>query len=442
MIKNLLINIVLAFIISNTAFAQSTDSANAANSGAQLSVRDIILKVISAYPSVKEAEEALNAADAKIGLANSGYYPIIDFKADYANIGPVPYFSLPGLGSMNLAPSNNYEINLGVLQKIYDFGKTGKSVDFENENKNLSQLSIEQIKQKLSLTAVASYYALIYLQEAISIKEEQLKTLREHLEFIEKKKETGSATQYEILSTQVKISGIESQKLDIETAKKVQLSYLNSLLGESESTVHSFKKEYTASKLTFSEDSLITYAVSHRDEINIAREKEKLAKLQYDVVNSKNNPVLSLFLNGGAKNGYEPKIEDFKADYSFGLMVKVSIFDANVNKNDLLIANSSIRTNSFQTEIAKRNITNDVIENEANLSTAYKKVEQFELQLKHAEKALELAKTSYKAGVITNLDLLDAATAVSESRLYLLKAQTDYNLNIYKLKAAIGERLY
>lgn len=57
-------------------------------------------------------------------------------------------------------------------------------------------------------------------------------------------------------------------------------------------------------------------------------------------------------------------------------------------------------------------------------------------------KAYSLAETSFLAGVITNLDLLDSNTAVSESKLMLLQSRIDYAASIYKLKAALGERLY
>ncbi len=71
-----------------------------------------------------------------------------------------------------------------------------------------------------------------------------------------------------------------------------------------------------------------------------------------------------------------------------------------------------------------------------------KKVSQYELQLAQALKAYSLAETSFNSGTITNLDLLDSNTSVSESRLQLLKARMDYAASIYKLKAAMGERLY
>jgi len=69
-------------------------------------------------------------------------------------------------------------------------------------------------------------------------------------------------------------------------------------------------------------------------------------------------------------------------------------------------------------------------------------VEQGELQLRQATQAYVLAKVRFESGVITNLELLEGSTSVSESRLMLLKAKIDHTVNLYKLKSAIGERLY
>ncbi len=76
------------------------------------------------------------------------------------------------------------------------------------------------------------------------------------------------------------------------------------------------------------------------------------------------------------------------------------------------------------------------------MNAAAKKINQYNLQLAQALEAYSLATISFNAGTITNLDLLDSNTAVSESRLLLLKARIDYTASIYKLKAALGERLY
>jgi outer membrane protein TolC len=389
-----------------------------------------------------EAKEALNTADAKIGLARTGYYPDVDISADYTRLGPTSVFDIPNLGSFKLFPEDNYNISLNLRENVYDFGKTSANVDLENENKELASKTLDQMRQKLTLTVINTFYSLVYLQDAIKIKDEELANLNEHLEFVTKKNETGSSIKYEILTTKVKISTVESQKIDLQASRKIQLSILNSLLGQKENTELTVKKELNTDKPLIPEDSLVSVAVGHRDEVAIAKEKAAIAELRYKAANTHDNPSINIFASGGWKNGYIPDLTIWKANYVAGVGVKIPLFDASRTKNELLVAQSYIQSSNYDTQVISRNISNEVIENSANLAAADRKVGQFDLQLHHAKEAFELAKVNFQAGGITNLDLLDAATTVSESSLMLLKAKIDYVQSIYRLKAALGERLY
>jgi outer membrane protein TolC len=176
--------------------------------------------------------------------------------------------------------------------------------------------------------------------------------------------------------------------------------------------------------------------------MKLALEKAKLASLRYNLVDAQNNPVINAFVSGGVKNGYTPYLYDPKANFVAGFGLKVPIFDGKRSKYNLEQAQSAIQSNDDETEIARRAIVNEVVEAEANVSASVKKVDQGELQLRQAAQAYDLAKVRFDSGVITNLELLDGSTAVSESRLMLLKSKIDYTVNLYKLKLAVGERLY
>jgi outer membrane protein TolC len=129
-------------------------------------------------------------------------------------------------------------------------------------------------------------------------------------------------------------------------------------------------------------------------------------------------------------------------DYVLGVGLSVPIFDANKTKYNLQQARVAINSLNYETESTKRSISTEVSQAEAYVTSAQQKVKQFELQLVQAEKAYSLAEVSFKAGTITNLDLLDSSTSVSQSRLLLLQARIDYAASLYRLKAALGEKLY
>ena len=438
----LLLFIASLFAFSYPANAQTEAVSIEASPADSLSLDSIISKVVSTYPSVKEAEEALNAADTQIELARAGHYPTVSANASYSHIGPVTKFNFPSFGEVQMNPSDNYSATIDVNQSIYDFGKTAANIAFREEAKQVGKQTLEQIKQQLSIRAIHTYYSLLFLQEAINIKNEQLANLQNHLDFINKKMETGSATQYEELSTKVKISGVKSEKLDILASIRVQQAVLNTLLGEPETSHHFVKEKLTVESTTTLPDTMINLAVRNRDELKVAREKTRLAELNLDLVKSQNTPNLQAFVSAGAKDGYLPDLYQFKPNYVAGLNLHIPIFDANRNKNQRLLAKSGIQTSIYETERLQREVAGDVIKNSAQVETAEQKVKQFELQLKQARDAFSLAETSYKAGAITNLDLLDATTAVSNSRLMLLKSEIDYALSVYDLQASIGKRMY
>jgi len=77
----------------------------------------------------------------------------------------------------------------------------------------------------------------------------------------------------------------------------------------------------------------------------------------------------------------------------------------------------------------------------SNLQASMKKIDQSLLQVKQAEEALNLAAVSFKTGAITNLDLLDAETALEESRVNLLRARIEYAINLVRLNISVGNSI-
>jgi outer membrane protein len=408
-----------------------------------LTLASILTTVVNDYPTLKKAENDLMSAEAKINLTKTAFLPDINFSTSYNRIGPVTSIAFGGK-DFQLNPDNLYNATFSISENIYDFGKTIRNIALDEKNMELVQLSVDQIKQQLSMVVMGNYYTICFLQEAIQIKDDQLNTLNKHLQFVQKKAETGSATQYDIMTTKVRISSIENQKTDLQTTLQIQISQMNSFLGKPLSNSVVLKKELQVQQMIPSIDSLCNMAFANRSEMKIARQKENIAKSKLDVVKVQNNPSLNFNATGGYKNGYfNSALQDVgKLNYVVGVGFKIPLFDANRAKYAKIQANASLEGNQQETELVRRNITNEIIECRANAEAAFKKVNQSELQLQQALQAYNLAEVSYKAGTITNLDLLDSYTSLSESKLALFKTKIDYTVNLKRLKIALGERIY
>ncbi|MEI6754952.1 MAG: TolC family protein [Paludibacter sp.] len=434
-------------IIALLLLSVSSSYAQQNNVSDSLTLSGIMNQVIANYPLLKKADKELIAIDAKIGLTKTAYLPDVNFSSSYTRLGPTTSITMVINNiphALELYPPNMYNATVSVNENIYDFGKTAKNIALDEKNKEMVQLTVEQAKQRISMAVMGNFYGISFLQEAIRIKDDQLKTLNEHLLFVQKKADTGSATKYEILTTKVRISVIENAKTDLQTALQIQLSQLNSFLGKPQDSNIVLKKELNVQQLVPSVDSLCNIAFANRYEMKMARKKEEISKSKLDVIAVQNNPSLNAFGSGGFKNGYfNSSFQDTgMLNYAVGIGFKMPLFDANRSKYLKIQANADLEGNQQETELTRRNITNEVVENRANALSALKKVKQSELQLQQASQAYELAEVSYKAGVITNLDLLDSYTSLSESKLALFKTKIDYSVNIQRLKIALGEKIY
>jgi len=240
------------------------------------------------------------------------------------------------------------------------------------------------------------------------------------------------------------MSVIENQKTDLQTALQIQSSQLNSYMGKPQDSPVLIKKEIQVQQRIPSYDTLCNVALANRSELKMAFQKEAMTKSRLNVIKAQNNPSLSFLANGGFKNGYlNTALEDVgKLNFTVGVGLKVPLFDANRSKYTKIQTNANFEENQQETELMRRSISNEVIESRANAEASLKKVKQSELQLQQALQAYNLAEVSYKAGVVTNLDLLDSYTAVSESKLLLFKTKIDYTVNLQRLKIAIGEQIY
>ena len=254
--------------------------------------------------------------------------------------------------------------------------------------------------------------------------------------------QTGSSTQYEVLSTQVRISNSENQKVDLTTSMETQFAVLNSLMGLPVTTAIKVQHSLDFKRPDVPEDSLISFALSHRYELEMAKLRVNRAEMHLKYVKAMNFPVLSAYLNGGFKNGYIPDMTEFTPNYNAGVGIRWPIFDATKRKNNIKLVNSEINMSNQDIDQVTRDISTEVYQNEAGLLASIKRIDQGRLQVQQAEAALDLAKVSFSTGAITNLDLLDAESAEAESRLVLLKARIDYAINVVRLNISLGYPLF
>ena len=428
---------VITFILSLSMFAGGYSQQAAEDS---LTLQQAIKLALTNQPLLKQAAEDINAAEAKIKQQNSFYYPRVNGDISYTRIGPIPTIQFGGIG-FTLAPDNNYDAHISASQLVYDFGKRDALIDLVKSYKLSSEDKLNLIKNNLSYQTVKVFYSIFFTEKGIKVKDEQINTLKKHIELTNKKVQSGSATDFDVLTTEVKVASVENQKIDLENALNKEKIYLKNLLGWSSDKELNLSGEFKVDTSLFNNESLIQEAFQKRIEMKLARDAENSAMVTKQVASLTDRPTLNIIASYGIKNGYEPNLDVLRGNWAAGINASIPIFNGNLREAKVEEADANLKSSSAKILELERTIKSQVEQAFTDLKASRSKIKTSELQVRQAKDAVSRAEVRYRDGIITNLDLLDAETSLAEAKLLRLRVSYENVVNTYSLMQAVGNTI-
>ncbi len=440
---NIILSIVLLSIPS-TIFSQTASQPKADEPAAEsdsLTLEESIQKALQTNPEILQAAHSIDVSEASVEESRSSYYPDASADLTYARLGPASAISFFGQG-FQLYPLNNWDEHLSVQGTIYDFNKRNKSVDLAASQVTTTQDRLELAKSGLSYRTIQTFYTILFLEKSIQVQDEEIKNLNDHLLMTQKKVQAGTATDFDALTTQVRVAAAENSKINLQNNlenTKVMFRQLLSLRADSPVNLAG---EFTEEPVAFNTDSLISQALSNRIEMKVADDQLNTAQMQYKVASSTNNPMLNASLMWGLKNGFFPDETVLRGNFVAGVQLAIPIFDGHRERNLEEEANASIRVSGdFRDNVAEQ-IKSDVQKGIADVRSSMDRVTTTEISVEQARSAVEQARIRYQAGTVTNLDLLDAETSLSQIELIQIQALYQFVVSRYELDQAIGEKVW
>lgn len=409
----------------------------------QLPLSDAISLTIANNPKLKKGQALINAAAARIQQSKSYYYPQISAIGNYTRIDPtgfVPFPAAQGVQNLSFIPNDNYNANITLQMNLFDFGRTATGVEIAENGEQISETSLQLNKQELALKTIQVFYQIHFLQQAILVQQKQLDALQLTLKQTKELKDNGEATNFEVLTTEVKIASAENKMSDLMTSLDIAFIQMEQLTGVKNLKDKEFVNNWLDEKQP---DSLNTeHSIHDRPEYKLAKLQEENAALQEKLARKNFNPYLFANIQGGYKNAIQPNINELKLNYVAVAQLSIPIFSGFKNKYALQEAKINKEAARFETQDTEENINSEIAEALENLKNSFDKIERSKLQVEQARRATEIAQKKYKNGLLTNLDLLHFENSLAEVELNQLNVIFAYTLNSFQLKKAMGIPLY
>jgi len=387
---------------------------------------------------IKQGQQMVLGAEAKMGESQSYRYPHLQLDANYYRLNNIPEFSIPGMGAFRMGIADNYSYKATVSQALFAWGKISNGIALSRTELEISRQIAALTEREITYAVIRVFYQLLATQEAVKVVDDNISLLEQRLKMMKQKYQAGEISDFDILSTEVQISSAGGQRLDmLNGLNKLQMQF-NLILVRPVNSAVILDGALVYNRINVDERTAVAGALANRIEARQIQDKEKMAQLQKDLAAAGNRPNLNAFGSWELKNGYLADLDSYKGAWTFGLTLSFPVFDGFKSRSQVRQADANLNAIRLEYEQQRQVIETEVKQALLDIQSAWQKIEIGKLTVTQAEMALRIAEERYGKGLIDALDLLNAQTVLTGARLNLLQSAYNFNLSKYNLEKVTG----
>lgn len=409
-------------------------------------LKSLVNTALEYYPKLKAQQAMVDISKTRIDISKSYNLPNVSGVVSYNRIDPVSEEPVSngqgGTNTLKFMPNNNYNAMVSVYYPVLDFGKTKTSIEKASEEYQLANTGLDNSKFNLAYQIANIYYAILYLNKSLLVKDAEIKLLNDNIKIIESKIKYGDALDFDLLNTQVKLTNAENQKSDLQNNRDKQIDMLNSLTGTNNSALKNATNEFSFDTNFLAGDSLLQVAYENNYDVKLSEQKLKVSATDMKLNSKNNNPVLALSAAAGLKNGYLPDLNVITPNSLIGASLNIPIFSGNRNDNLYKISKINNQASQYDLDDSKIIVQRNLQQTLSDIENNLQKYRNADTQIRQANRAVELGNTQYKNGVITNLDLLNSQTNLMLAQLNKLLYEYQLSVSQLEMKRLTGQRFW
>ena len=391
----------------------------------ELTLKDSIAAAVSNNPTLKMAGADKDRAAWGVDEAAAGRWPTLSLGSTYSRQP----------ASSRAPASEGVNNSLRLNWQLYNGGRTEGLVDQAEEGLKSATLGVDKAEQQVRLDAAAAYFAVLQNKNLVTVNEESVKNLQQHLKTAQAKYNVGLVAKADILRSEVELANAEQNLIKSRNSYELALASLKNVMSVDPASeivlTDTLKYEKFAKTL---EDS-ITLARAKRPEIAQAEAGVNMASSGVRVAESGNIPTVTF---GASKGWSDSALPESGSDWTVSLAANWNVFDAGLTKAKVRQADAGLAKAREQARQTADAVELEVRQQYLSMQEAEKRLDTTEVAIAKAEEDLGIAREKYDAGVGTNIDVIDAQLALAQARTNYYQALYDFNVSKAKLTKATG----
>ncbi|RAV98798.1 TolC family protein [Pseudochryseolinea flava] len=401
-------------------------------------LRALIQESFQYQPKLQELSKASEIGEIRVGMAESGYLPVISGNASYSYIDPVGETKFPVSATetrtIQFQPNNNYNVNVGLNQVIWDFGRTQAQIEKAKVDLLVTKQNTEAAKLQLATQVVNIYYSLVYLKKAVILQDSVIASYTKNRTLIENKLKQGDALKVDLSNIDNTIHQELNRKVDFQRQYDRQQALLQYTTGRT--------AELSGVEFDFQFASTTEFSAVANPDLIAADQRITASSADFKLAQRNRMPSLNFQASAGMRNGYQPDIDEFRFNYLAGVTLSIPIFQGGRIRQNVSLARKSMELS----EISKQNLNATLLKDwqsaNADLCAYNEQLKNAMIQIETAQEAQRLTQVRYDRGVATSVDLVFATTNLQRSQLNQLQYQYQACLANAELARVEGRKFW
>ena len=419
----------------------------AAAGAVELSVEDAVDRAVSVDRGYEATRVRTRGYRDTLIAARGAFVPKLDISANATKNFGLENIEIPA-GTFGpdspavefpLGFEESAEMGVTLTQPIYLAGYEWAGLKLAHRLIDLGVVEERGARESVIYDTVKLYYGLLVAEERLRVAETSLAVATSHYLSTEDRYNAGLVSEYDVLRARVEVSNLETERDraddDVDAAARELRNQLR--LDEDEAMVLTDRMEFELE--LFDLDRALVDAAERRTELLQLDRNIEVSDAYADLEKTADNPTVLLM--AGAKL-YANKLsfdkEEWDDQYNIKLNVSWPIWDGLVTHAKVKQKQSIADALRIEREAAADGIEIEVEGIFDALLTAEKAVRTSEETVAMAERGLEIAQARYDYGLMSNLEVMDAQSALTETRLGYSAALYDYNIAKLDMLRATG----
>jgi Outer membrane protein len=281
MLSTTFVSVVSAEQAQPVPYAHEQYGAISRDTGPVVSIEELVREAEQKNPEIAAAQRGYQAATQVAPQVSA--LPDTQFTVQQFAVGsPRPF-----AGYTN---SDFAYIGFGVSQEIPFPGKRGLRAEIANREADARRIEIESVRRGIVAKLKISYFRLAYLQQTLSVLEQNDKLLQDVQQIAESRYRVGQGNQQEVLKTQLQHTKL-LQEITMHHRDVGQLeALLKQLLGRPQDTADIQTSPLAAREIPYKDSDLLNLAKQRNPDIQAQQQMVTKAESQIELAQKEFRP--------------------------------------------------------------------------------------------------------------------------------------------------------